>query len=647
MTADSCSNMPIAVWNIASSARIKALAANAQLSEYDANAPLGFGANTTGGAGGSSVTVSSASDLVSALKSSGKKEIYIKGAIKVTSILRAEKCSDKTIYGLPGSYLYSEERTTASNTGILYFKNCTNIIMRNVTFKSAGAYDIDGNDNLCFENCKNMWVDHCDFQDGVDGNFDCKKQSDNICVSWCKFHYLKSPMSGGSGGSNDHRYTNLWGSSDSYTDDRGKLRTTFVCCWWGEGCRERMPRVRFGQVHLVNCLWNSSVANYCVAAGQEAQCYIEKSAFIGVKNPIADYDNSKQSGGVLVDCYTQNISGSTAVRNCTFNPSNAYANNWKKIAANQVQSVLTACNGAGATLNVAEGKGVVGSICGGSQIDPIDPNPVVNDPVITKTGSGSSKQTIELGQSITSFGYTWTDADDIEVNGLPNGINVSIDRNSKKIAVSGTPSEFGIFNFTVTTVGAENNAQKSGCITVTKNGFTGDASLAISDRNALLQDSIILGDAITPFYIAFSNCQKVEIQGLPNGIETNISNDTMFVSGIPTERGDYSWSAKTIGGLSEASINGKIIVVNDPTSVKGVTNNAIMMQTIVDNQLNIWLDNESASKIEIITLTGQIEKSFEHKSGHISVDCSTLNKGIYIVRITTSDNVIAKRMIKR
>ncbi len=626
---------------------VSALAANAQLSEYDANAPLGFGANTTGGAGGSSVTVSTLSDLQSALKSSGKKIIYIKGAIKFSSMFTVSSQSDKTILGLPGSYLYSEQRTTASSTGILYFKNCSNIIMRNVTFKSAGAYDCDGNDNLCFENCKNMWVDHCDFQDGVDGNFDCKKQSDNICVSWCKFHYLKSPMSGGSGGSNDHRYTNLWGSSDTYTNDRGKLRTTFVCCWWGEGCRERMPRVRFGQIHLVNCLWNSSVANYCVGAGQEAQCYIEKCAFIKVKNPIADYDKSKNSGAVMVDCYTQNISGSTSLRNCSFNPSNAYANNWKKIAANQVQTVLTACNGAGATLNVMEGKGVVGSICGGSQIDPGDSNPVVNDPVITKTGSGSSKQTIELGQSITDFGYTWTDADDIEVNGLPNGINVYIDKNSKKVNISGTPSEFGIFNFTVTTVGAENNAQKSGCITVTKNGFTGDASLAISDRNALLQDSIILGDAITPFYIAFSNCQNVEIQGLPNGIEASISNDTMFVSGIPTERGEYSWSAKTIGGLSEASINGKIIVVNDPTSIKDMNNNAIMMQTIVDNQLNIWLDNESASKIEIITLTGQIEKSFEHKSGHISVDCSTLNKGIYIVRITTSDNVIAKRMIKR
>lgn len=629
---------------------LSAFVANAQLSEYDANAPLGFGAATTGGAGGSSVTVSTLSELQTALKTSGKLTIYIKGAIKFTSMFSVSSQSDKTILGLPGSYLYSEQRTTASATGILYFKSCKNIIMRNVTFKSAGAYDCDGNDNLCFENCQNMWVDHCDFQDGVDGNFDCKKQSDNICVSWCKFHYLKSPMAGGSGGSNDHRYTNLWGSSDTYTNDRGKLRTTFVCCWWGEGCRERMPRVRFGQVHLVNCLWNSSVANYCVAAGQEAQCYIEKSAFIGVKNPIADYDNSKQSGGVLVDCYTQNISGSTAVRYCSFNPSNAYANNWKKIAANQVYNVLTACNGAGATLNVAEGKGVIGSACGGATIDPnpgVDPNPVVNDPVITKTGSGSSKQTIELGQSIASFGYTWTETNDVEVKGLPNGINVSIDRSSKKVAISGTPTEFGVFNYTITTVGAENNAQKSGCITVTKNGFTGNATLIFSDDNDLNQESLILGSTIKPFYAIFSNCESVAFEGLPNGVETNAINDTIFISGTPSDTGNYVWSAKTIGGLTEVVRNGLISVINDPSSAKLISDENLFMSSVINDKLDICLANETASKIEIIALTGQVEKRIANKSGNISVDCSKLKKGIYVVRITTANNVITKKVVKK
>lgn len=625
---------------------LSAFVVNAQLSEYDANAPLGFGASTTGGEGGTSVTVSTVSELQSAFKTSGKLTIYIKGAIKFTSMIRMEKQSDKTILGLPGSYLYSEERTTASSTGILYFKNCSNVIIRNVTFKSAGAYDIDGNDNLCFENCKNMWVDHCDFQDGVDGNFDCKKQSDNICVSWCKFHYLIAPKTGGSGGAGDHRFTNLWGASDSYTDDRGKLRTTFVCCWWGEGCKERMPRVRFGQVHLVNCLWNSSVTNYCVAAGQEAQVYVEKGAFIGVKNPITDYDNSNQSSGVMVDCYTQNISGSTSVRYCSFNPSNAYSNNWKKIAANEVQSVLTACNGAGATLNVVEGKGVVGSACGGSQI--IIPDPVVNDPVITKTGSGSSKQTIELGSSIAAFGYTWSDADNVEVNGLPNGITVNIDKSSKKVSISGTPTEYGIFNYTITTVGAENNANKSGCITVTKNGFTGDASLIVSDENALLQDSIIIGNEITPFYVYVSNCQSVEFNGLPNGVETaNISNDTIYVSGIPAERGDYDWNVKTVGGLTEVVKNGKISVINDPTSVKSVVDDGELLQTVVEDNIDIRLSNSSSAKIEIITLTGQIEKIIEAKSDNITVNCSKLKKGIYIVRITTSDNVIVKKVIKK
>ncbi len=626
---------------------LASLAANAQLSQYDANAPLGFGAKTTGGAGGASVTVTNVSELMNALKSSDKLEIYMKGAIEVTSMQRVERKSDKTLYGLPGSYLFSKERSTASSTGILYFKNCTNIILRNVTFKSAGAYDIDGNDNLCFENCQNMWVDHCDFQDGVDGNFDCKKQSDNICVSWCKFHYLIAPKSGGSGGSGDHRYTNLWGSSDSYTDDRGKLRTTFVCCWWGEGCRERMPRVRFGQVHLVNCLWNSTVANYCVAAGQEAQVYVEKSAFIGVKNPIADYDNSKQSGGTLVDCYTQNVSGSTSVRFCSFNPSNAYANNWNKIPANQVQSVLTACNGAGATLNVVEGKGVVGSACGGTTVDPEDPNPVVNDPVITKTGSGPSKQTIELGESIVDFGYTWSDADNVEIKGMPNGINVSIDRSSKKVSISGTPTEFGVFNYTITTVGAENNAQKSGCITVTKDGFSGNPVLTVNDDEALIQDSIILGDSITPFIVGFKNCKSLEFVGLPEGVTAEFIGDSAFVSGIPVSVGNYSWQLKTVGGLVEEKIQGIFNVISDPTSTHEIENSTLLYPTVVSDKLEINLQNESDARIEILSLTGQTEKSIEHKSGNISVDCSKLNKGIYFVRITTDNNSIVKKVIKR
>ena len=276
--------------------------------EQDANAPVGFACvqkTPTGGTGGANRVVTTASELENALKSADALIIYIKGVIEVHSMLKVQ-AKNKTILGLPGSTLTNPNRTK-DGSGILYFREGSdNLILRNVTFKSAGAYDVDGNDNLCIDGTTNIWVDHCDFQDGVDGNFDAKNASDNIAVTWCKFHYLIDPQAGGSGGSNDHRFTNLWGGSDKDTQDRGHLRTTFQYCWWGEGCRERMPRARYAQIHLVNCLYDSSVANYCIGVGLEANIRVEKSVFADMKKPY-ECKSDKGTGVInFIDCkFTQ------------------------------------------------------------------------------------------------------------------------------------------------------------------------------------------------------------------------------------------------------------------------------------------------------------------------------------------------------
>ena len=81
---------------------------------------------------------------------------------------------------LPGKKLISNKQNQ-DESGILYLKG-NNIIIRNVTFVGPGAYDCDGWDNLCLDKATNVWVDHCDFQDGCDGNFDIKSKSDNITV---------------------------------------------------------------------------------------------------------------------------------------------------------------------------------------------------------------------------------------------------------------------------------------------------------------------------------------------------------------------------------------------------------------------------------------------------------------------------------
>lgn len=330
------------------------------LSAYDMNAPIGWatiGADITGSNDENPVTVKTRAELISELSGTTKKTIYVKGTIEFTGLVSVNGAQNKTVYGLLGAVLTNPTHSTnKKESGILQLKNCKNIILRNLTFKGAGAYDMDGNDNLELQNSTYIWVDHCDFQDGVDGNLDCNNGSDNICISWCRFHYLIAPWAGGSGGSNDHRYTNLWGGSDkNESKDGGKLRTTFINCWWDEGCKERMPRIRFGQVHLLNCLYSSSVANYCVGGGYRSNAYIEKCAFTSnaaKKNPWKNYatsGNYKDYNVTITNCLgaadKQVRSGSIDY----FIPSAIY--DYESYDATLVESVVSnADNGAGATL---------------------------------------------------------------------------------------------------------------------------------------------------------------------------------------------------------------------------------------------------------------------------------------------------------
>lgn len=332
-----------------------------QLSPYDLNAPLGWatvGGNVTGGEGGTKVTVKTKTELMNALKGTDKKIIYVEGEIEFAGLNSVKGAQNKTVIGMKGATLVNSKHSSkGSETGILQLSSCKNIILRNLIFKSAGAYDIDGNDNLTIAGSTYIWVDHCEFQDGVDGNFDCVNGADNICVTWCRFRYLIEPWAGGSGGADDHRNCNLWGSSDSRSEDNGHLRTTFANCWWDEGCSERMPRVRYGQVHIQNCLYSSSNAHYCIGYGYKSNIYAENNAFTSAaakKTPWKNYatksgkkDYNITTVGNLNAGDFQSKSGSAEY----FIPSAHYT--LKAYDSSMVEEVLTNQeNGAGATLDI-------------------------------------------------------------------------------------------------------------------------------------------------------------------------------------------------------------------------------------------------------------------------------------------------------
>ncbi|WP_312821913.1 T9SS type A sorting domain-containing protein [Epilithonimonas sp.] len=304
-------------------------------------------ASTNGVTGGGNATptiVTTYAELRTAVNSTSVKVIHVSGQITFPSAgrLTLNNQTNKSILGLAGARLISTD-LTAGGSGILTLKSSSNILIKNITFEGPGAYDVDGNDNMTIDNCTNVWVDHCTFQDALDGNLDIKNASDLISVTWTKFEYLKAPIPGGSGGSNDHRFSNLFGSGDDATQDDGKLRITMQYCWWAEGVKDRMPRVRYGKVHLVNNYFSSSVGNMCINAAYKADVLIERNYFDGVKNPIR-YDAVNATAAQSVDNVFENVTGSTSGYKTAFTP----PYNLNKIPAQDVKQTVMA--GAGAVL---------------------------------------------------------------------------------------------------------------------------------------------------------------------------------------------------------------------------------------------------------------------------------------------------------
>ncbi|MFW0716856.1 pectate lyase family protein [Pedobacter sp. N23S346] len=303
---------------------------------------------TTGGGEVTPTIVTNYATLKAAIQNTGVKVIQVNGTITIPSGGRIsfQDQTGKTLFGSAGAKIVSADQSK-DNSGLMYIKRCNNIIIRNIIFEGPGAYDVDGWDNVTVDACNNVWVDHCEFRDGVDGNFDIKNTSDFITVSYTKFAYLKAPKPDGPGGSDDHRFSNLIGSGDNIATDKGHFRITFVRCWWAQGCVARMPRVRYGRVHIVNNYFNSSVSTSCVQAGMESNLLIESNVFENVKKPIDLMENNATAVQVKNNLFTS-VTGNTAG-----NGVNAFMPPYSLtvLNASSVKATVTASNGAGATLS--------------------------------------------------------------------------------------------------------------------------------------------------------------------------------------------------------------------------------------------------------------------------------------------------------
>ncbi|RAY15867.1 pectate lyase [Actinomadura craniellae] len=240
-----------------------------QAAAYE-SAPVGYASmngGTTGGAGGTTVTVGNATQFRQYANASGRYVIQVTGTISLSGMQRV--ASDKTIIGVGTS-----GRIVG---GGLTLNGVRNVIIRNLTFSGANDDAINIQDSTT-----NVWIDHNDLTDAYDGVLDIKRGSDYVTVSWNRVYGQDKAML-------------LGHSDDNGAQDRGRLRVTYVHNYF-DGTNQRQPRVRFGNpVHVVNNYYRN-IGSYGVASTNQAGVYVERNYFENTRQPTVTQTGESSSG---------------------------------------------------------------------------------------------------------------------------------------------------------------------------------------------------------------------------------------------------------------------------------------------------------------------------------------------------------------
>lgn len=281
----------------------------------------GFAAGTTGGAGGTAVTVTTQAAFKSAAESSSAMVITVSGNINLGSDQINVK-SNKTIIGA---------NTSAGVIGCLRLSGVSNVIIQNLNITNPSG--VGTGDGIEVSGSTRVFITKCQFTDCADGELDIVRAADYVTVSWCRFRYASQT---------DHKFVNLIGNGDDVTTDRGKLHVTMHHNWYDNGCVERMPRVRFGQVHCYNNYYAASGSNYCVGVGNESQIKVENCYFLNQSNAWKNYSTSTSAQG-KINWNSGNVFSGTSVptwaaNSSVFTPSYSYSMD----AGSNVPSVVQA-----------------------------------------------------------------------------------------------------------------------------------------------------------------------------------------------------------------------------------------------------------------------------------------------------------------
>ncbi|XP_028792537.1 probable pectate lyase P59 [Neltuma alba] len=254
-----------------------------------ADCALGFGKGTTGGKGGRYYVVTDPSDndvlnpkegtLRHAVTRNGPLWIIFQRSMVIRLQQELIMTGDKTIDGRGASVII----TGGAGITIQFVKNVIihNIKIFNIVSTSGGLIRdseahfglrtrSDGDGISIFGSSK-IWIDHVSMSNCQDGLVDAIMGSTAITIS--NSHFTK------------HNEVMLFGASDSYAGDQ-IMQITVAFNHFGQGLIQRMPRCRWGFVHVVNndyTHWEM----YAIGGSQHPTIISEGNRFIAPNNLFA------------------------------------------------------------------------------------------------------------------------------------------------------------------------------------------------------------------------------------------------------------------------------------------------------------------------------------------------------------------------
>ncbi|WDZ82777.1 pectate lyase family protein [Micromonospora cathayae] len=310
-------------------------------------------AGTTGGAGGPTVTVTTASQFVTEAASAGPKVIQVSGMIALPGPMH-EVTSDKTIVGLGANSGFTGG---GLNIGLPLSDAITsppanavhNVIIRNLNFRNWAD---DAINVQMFSH--HVWIDHNTWTTGNDGGVDIKRGSSYVTVSFNHADGTDKNM--------------LLGHDDgNAAQDVGRLKVSYHHNFFDD-TNQRNPRVRFGdQVHVYSNYYLNT-GNYGVASTEDAGVIVEGNYFENVDDPYHLGEGSSGDGRLVArnNCLVNSGAGQTG--GSVANPPYPY-------------SIGTACD-TKAVVTAQAGVGKVG-LPGGPTTPPASTPPPTTPPATT------------------------------------------------------------------------------------------------------------------------------------------------------------------------------------------------------------------------------------------------------------------------